>query len=352
MGELGRAVAESDSKGVAFMNRRKVVAAATTALIAAGGSASGQGQPREVGSGRDVTAGLRTFSGIGKERPILEAGREVEVFRHKGAGCLTHMWFAMDSRTRIRVYVDGEARPSVDMAQDLGHGYAHGGPPEPWGVAQFGRQGGVYNTYRIPFGSEVRVTVLPTTDVFDSVTKRDAWWIIRGTEGLPVLLGGLRLPDSARLRLYHLDGHRAQPLEEFTLCDAPGSGALYQVTLAAQGDKPSGTWEDQSYQEGCVRAYVGGDPRPIFLSSGLEDYFISSGYFHHRKLFQTELSGLTHIDVAQNRFAAYRFHDHDPVFFHNGLRLTLRCGEELDGRVFHKAPAAVYTAYTWVYQWS
>jgi len=241
VGELGRAVAESDSKGVAFMNRRKVVAAATTALIAAGGSASGQGQPREVGSGRDVMAGLRTFSGIGKERPILEAGREVEVFRYKGAGCLTHMWFAMDSRTRIRVYVDGEARPSVDMAQDLGHGYAHGSPPEPWGVARFGRQGGVYNTYRIPFGSEVRVTVLPTTDVFDSVTKRDAWWIIRGTEGLQVLLGGLRLPDSARLRLYHLDGHRAQPLEEFTLCDATGSGALYQVTLAAQGDKPSGT---------------------------------------------------------------------------------------------------------------
>lgn len=239
------------------------------------------------------------------------------------------------------------------MAQDLGHGYAHGGPPEPWGVPQFGRNGGVYNTYRIPFGSEVRVSVLPVTAVFDSVTKRDAWWIIRGTEGLPVTLSGagVRLPDAARLRLYRLECYRAKLLEEFTLCDVPGSGALYQVTLAAAGDKVSGTWEDQSYQEGCVRAYFGGSKQPTFLSSGLEDYFVSSGYFHHRKLFQTAVSGLTHLDVEKNRFAAYRFHDHDPVFFQNGLRLTLRCGEALDGRIFHKAPAATYDVYSWVYQW-
>ena len=64
------------------------------------------------------------------------------------------------------------------------------------------------------------------------------------------------------------------------------------------------------------------------------------------------MSGLTHLDVARNRFTAYRFHDDDPVFFRDGLRLTLRCGEELAGRIFHAAPAATYTSYTWVYQWS
>jgi D-arabinan exo alpha-(1,3)/(1,5)-arabinofuranosidase (non-reducing end) len=101
-----------------------------------------------------------------------------------------------------------------------------------------------------------------------------------------------------------------------------------------------------------MRAYFGGSPQPTFLSSGLEDYFVSSGYFHHRRLFQTAISGLTHLDVEKNRFTAYRFHDHDPVFFQNGMRLTLRCGEELDGRVFHKAPAATYDVYTWVYQWA
>ncbi len=334
------------------MNRREaLITSTTTALLGAGSPTPGQdlagGQPAVV-----PWSGPRTFGGIGKERPILEAGKEVELFHHSGAGCLTHMWFAMDSRTRIRVYVDGEATPSIDMAQDLGHGYAHGGPPEPWGVSKLGRGGGVYNTYRIPFGTEVRVRVLPTTDVFDGVTKRDAWWIIRGTEGLPVIVGGVRLPTTARLRLHRLEARKAIPLEEFPLCEVPGNGALYLVTLCAQGGQPSGTWEDQSYQEGCVRAYFGGSTRPTFLSSGLEDYFVSSGYFHHRKLFQTEVSGLTHIDVAKNRFAAYRFHDDDPIFFQGGMKLTLRCGEEIEGRVFHNAPPATYDVYTWVYQWS
>jgi hypothetical protein len=308
---------------------------------------------RALAQTHQETSTLQTFSAVGKERPTLEAGKEVELFRSEGKGCLTHMWFAMDARTRIRVYVDGEKTPSIDMAQDLGHGYSHafGGPPEPWGVAQIGRQGGVYNNYRIRFGNGVKVMVVPITNVFDSVTKRDAWWIIRGTKNLPVFLGGVKLPDSARLKLHRIEGHRAKPLEEFTIAESKGSGALYQVFLAAQGEKPLGTWEDQAYQEGCVRAYFGGSKEPTFLSSGLEDYFVSSGYFHHRKLFQTAVSGLTHIDVEKNRFAAYRFHDADPVFFQGGLRLTLRCGEELEGRVFHQAPAATYTVYTWMYEW-
>ncbi len=338
------------------MNRRTALAAGSTVLAARACPAKAD-EPQLPSLTRPTqpehAACLRTFSGIGKERRILEAGKEVELFRHAGPpGCLSHMWFAMDLRTRLRIYIDGEERPSIDMALDLGHGFTHGGPPEPWGVPQFGRQGGVYNTYRIPFGSQVRVCVLPATTVFDSVNRKDAWWIIRGTQGLRATLGGVVLPESARLRLHHVDRHRASPLEEFTLCDVTGPGALYQVSMSVQGEQPTGTWEDQSYQEGCVRAYLDGATSPVFLSSGLEDYFISSGYFHHRKLFQSELSGLTHIDVARNRFAAYRFHDRDPVFFPGHMRLTLRCGEEQDGRVFHRPPAATYDVYTWVYNWT
>lgn len=39
----------------------------------------------------------------------------------------------------------------------------------------------------------VRVTVLPMTKVFDSVNGRKAWWIIRGTENLSLVVGGRRL---------------------------------------------------------------------------------------------------------------------------------------------------------------
>jgi len=103
------------------MNRREALVTTTTAaFLAAGSTAAGQDGPGRSSSrpaGVPAT-GLRTFSGIGKERPILAAGKEVELFRHAGAGCLTHMWFAMDERTRIRVYVDGEVQPSIDMGRN------------------------------------------------------------------------------------------------------------------------------------------------------------------------------------------------------------------------------------------
>ena len=293
---------------------------------------------------------LKTFSSMGKERKILEAGKEAELFRRDGRGCLTHMWLAFDSRTRIRVYIDGEPTPSIDMDYWLGHGGGNLGGKEPWGVAQIGQTGGVYNNYRIPFGKGVRVTVQPISSKLDSPMGSSAWWIIRGTESLPIVIGGVRLPDAARLKLYRVESHKAKPLEEVALCDVRGSGALYQVVMACRGLRQSGLWDD-SYEEGCMRAYLDGAKQPEFLSSGLEDYFLGAGYFHQGKLYHTPVAGLTQLDKGKHSFVAYRFHDEDPVFFEKGLRLTCRCGEELDGKVLHDPPETEYTTYTWVYQW-
>lgn len=299
----------------------------------------------------DPIDALKTFSAMGKDVPLLEPGKEVELFSHKGHGCLTHMWFAMDERVRVRVYVDGEETPSIDMKLTNGHGYDLHGHANIWGVARMGHLGGVHNTFRIPFGTSVRVTLLPLAEVMDWVTEDKVWWIIRGTENLPVVVGGVTLPDIARLRLYTLEDHRAEPLEEFALCDTPKSGALYMLSLAAQGERPLGDWRDQTYQEGCLRAYTGGADEPMLLSSGLEDYFLSSGFFHHGRTYANDAAGLTTFNRDENRFSAYRIHDDDPVFFQDGLRLTLRCGETRDGEPIHSPPPTTYTVYTWVYEW-
>ena len=160
-----------------------------------------------------------------------------------------------------------------------------------------------------------------------------------------------RLPDTARLRLHSLEGYTAKQLEEFTLCDVKGAGSIYQVTMAVQGERKSGDWKDLGYMEGCVRAYLNGSAKPEYLSSGLEDYFLGSGYFHQNQLYFGPVAGLTHVDKMANNFSAYRFHDDDPVFFQTGLKLTCRCGEEIKGRVFHDPGSATYSVYTWVYEW-
>ena len=306
-----------------------------------------------LSAGMDVDD-LKTFSSIGKERPVLNGYGEAELLLHEGRGCLTHMRFGGDwpgyDQTVLRVYVDGEERPSVEMELGLGHGVGFGDNAAPWGSEKMGKTGhpsGLYNTFKIPFGKSIRVTAQRAKDSPDGAPF---WWIIRGTENLPVTLAGVRLPETARLRLYKLENHVARPLEQFSLCDVPGSGALYLVTMAGEGLRKSGDWKDISYLEAIVRAYLNGEKTPILLSSGLEDYFLGTYYFN-RGRYANALAGLTHFDKKQNTFSAYRFHDDDPVFFQRGLRLTCRCGEELNGKRLHDPPDTRFTTYTWVYQW-
>ena len=149
--------------------------------------------------------------------------------------------------------------------------------------------------------------------------------------------------------LYKLENYTAQPLEEFALCDVKGDGALYQVTMAAKGLRKlagsSRRWKDLSFMEACMRAYIGGAKEPLFLSSGLEDYFLGTYYFNKGR-YATPVAGLTHFDANENEFSAYRFHEDDPVFFQNGLRLTCRCGEKIGGRSFRirRRPATPLTS--------
>lgn len=70
---------------------------------------------------------MKTFCSIGKGTGALDGHLEATLLDHAGSGCLTHMWFGGEwegyGETRIRVYVDGEAKPSIDMELALGHGW-------------------------------------------------------------------------------------------------------------------------------------------------------------------------------------------------------------------------------------
>ncbi len=292
---------------------------------------------------------LTNFGTAGKEQQVLRAGVEAELFSYTGKGCLTHMWFGGDFKdfglTHIKIYVDGEPQPSIDMEIMLGHGIGFEDDAAPWGVERIGKTGqpsGIYDTYRIPFGKSIRVTAQrPAGEEGDP----PFWWIIRGVQNLPLQIGGVPLPERARLRLYKVEKRNTRPLEEFNMYSGRTSGALYQVTIAAKST-------NFDFLESCVRAYIGGGATPLLLSSGLEDYFLGTYYFNRGK-YATPVAGLTHL-VPEQEFSAYRFHETDPVFFQNGMRLTIRDGEEINGKVYGPKPGpmdTMFTTYVWVYEW-
>ncbi len=299
---------------------------------------------------------LTTYSHAGKGERVLNPGTEAEIFRHHGKGCLTHMWFggAFPNyfKTMIRVYVDDESEASIQMELGLGHGIGFGDDAAPWGEVKLGKTGsqsGLYNTYRIPYGKEIRITAQRSED---APADTLFWWIARCTDNLLPRVGGVLLPEHARLKLHRVIDHQASPLEEVTMCNVPGAGALYQATIQAVAQPTAGVSPSETFMEGCLRAYLNGRTTPELLSSGFEDYFLGTYYFNKGR-YATDIAGLTHKEEAAAQVSAYRFHDEDPVFFQNGLRLTCRCGDtehaSLEGQPYLNPQPTRFTTYAWVY---
>lgn len=166
----------------------------------------------------------------------------------------------------------------------MGHGIGFNNNA-PWATKQIGKVGkrnGIYNNYKIPFGKSIRVTAQRSAEADDNP---QIWWIIRGVENGRVRLGGYQLPKDARLKLHRNENYEAKPLEEFDLCDVEGRGALFKGAIAAQS-------RSLTYLEACIRAYLGGSEKPLFLSPGLEDYFLGSYYFDTGR-FYADMAGLT-----------------------------------------------------------
>jgi hypothetical protein len=301
-------------------------------------------------SGRSSSNKARTFSHVGKElRPFAQLV-EATLAEQDGHGFLNHLWFGGDFpgyvKTRLRIYVDGEPTPSIDMEMSLGAGVGFSDPAAPWGTRWAGITGapsGLFLNYRVPFSRHIRITAeLPPSVPRDTVF----WWIARGLLNHPADISGFVLPERARLRLHKNVDLTVKPLELFDLCKVTGQGMVFQVTMAAQST-------NFEFMEGQMRAFIDGANEPMYLSSGLEDYFLGTYYFN-RGLYHLPQGGLTHKDDAHSSFSAYRFHDIDPVLFGDGLRLTCRCGEMLGIKIAGPTGSpqpTTYTTYAWVYEW-
>lgn len=294
-------------------------------------------------------ASAQTTFGTSQKQVWIPPATEYTLYDYSGSGVLTSMWFGGSwtdwDQTLINIYVDGESSPSISFELYLGHGIGFGDQTAPWGTARIGltsTPSGIYNTYRVPFGSQIVVTVqMPS-----SVTSNQAfWWIIRGETNYPITFNGYTLPSTARLQLQKQNNILVQPLDLFTMAQISGkTGMLYQVTMAANSSS-------FSFLEGQFRAYIDGATTPLYLSSGTEDYFLGSYYFNDG-IYHLPVAGCTHY-VDNEAFSGYRFHEEDPVFFSNALTLQGRCGEEADDYVFGPSPPDVttFTTYVWVYTW-
>uniref|UniRef100_A0A1X7UWK7 Uncharacterized protein n=1 Tax=Amphimedon queenslandica TaxID=400682 RepID=A0A1X7UWK7_AMPQE len=312
-----------------------------------------------------VTPDMKSFSSAIKGGH-LAANTEKTLYEHSTgqAGVITEQWFTgkgvMNEDARIRIYIDGETTASIDFMLLLAHGVGGTEATEvgniPWGTNRIAHaaDGGIYNTYRIPFANSFKVTAThPNGGTF--------WYIIRGVENYPLILGDLLLPKTTKLKLYKNVGISLKPLDFITLAEVDTTaGAVFQVTLSANST-------DFNYLEACMRVIIDGSNTTMFLSSGTEDFFLSAYYFD-RGLYHLDNSGCT-VKEGKGQMSAYKFFENDPLLFSKSLKLSWRCGESRDGQLGCpsdfppptsrperlEAPLlanTTVTTYTWVYVWA
>jgi len=319
----------------------------------------------------ETVDGLRTFGSAGKQ--ITLAAGENELYNHTcskrralGSICiLGHMWFggAWDRYgiSRLRIYVDGEAAPSIDGQLYLLHGIVEGlqdGEAAPWSsgslLGRTGKPSGTFNTLQIPFSKTIRVTM----QSYDGPSRpsnasQRFWWIFRGTEGeAAVALGSRTLPTSARLRLHTREDVMVPPTSFLSLLDTPSAGAVLMTTLSVHA-------ESENFLEGEIRVNMSSMAREscsygvcssVTMSSGTEDYFLGTYYFNEGG-YHNALAGCTHlqhIDGHSWEFAGYRRHDRDLLTFGPGsTQMSWRCGEPGVGN----PTACTVSSYVLVYEW-
>ena len=283
---------------------------------------------------------------------------ELTVFSHtcdSGATCvMSHFWAGGTwpgyAHSRLRYYVDGEERPSVDVPFGLVHGDSmiDGVYQAPWSAGSlFGwtglpEKGGIFNTYPIPFGKEIRVTVELRTTAPVGHREHDPvgfWVILRGhlLEGHLMLPGPLQraLPLTARLRSATRESVIVAPGGMLELMASAAKRADMLMVSLAVSCGTDGCY--LGFLEGCMRAYNSASPGSsptLLLSSGTEDYFVGTFYFESG-LYTTPLAGITrrngtHANATAlgGSFSAYRVHaSADPLSFEGGLSITWRNGD-------------------------
>ena len=274
-----------------------------------------------------VQPNMKSFSSAIKNGWIV-ANQEKVLYEHDTGepGVITEQWFTggmMNQNARIRIYIDGEEDASLDFNLFIAHGLGFPETEElkniPWGTRRIAHtaNGGIYNTIRIPFSKSFRVTA--TTQ-----SSGMMWYIIRGVENYPVVLGDLVLPPHTRLRLYKNENFLLKPLDFMNLAYVKSSaGALFMVTMVAESS-------NLVFLEGCFRAYIDGSNRTTWLSSGTEDFFLSAFYFN-KGLYHLNNAGLTfksNQSSPVSRIAAYKFFENDPLLFTKSFELWWRCSDD------------------------
>jgi hypothetical protein len=267
-----------------------------------------RGQGASANAGRKGAANFRLEAG--ESRTLAEVA--------SGGGIVRRMWMTMLDRSpkmlrglRISMYWDGARSAAVDAP--LGDFFGVGlGRVVPFESALFSSpEGRSFNaSVPMPFRKGMRIVLTNETDVDQPSVYYDVEFTL-----------GDKLPPDALY--FHAVFHRENPTrmqQDYELLpQVKGRGRYLGVNIGVIADKRYGkNW----WGEGEVKIYLDGDGKlPTLAGTGTEDY-IGTGF--GLGAYSHQFQGAPIADENDQRYAFYRYHVQDPVYFQREIRVTLQ----------------------------
>ena len=289
-------------------------AAQAQAQVSLGNPLSGLEQLKEFETRRASSSDPNWQDGNGDARPIAPGGT-LTLAELQGPGVIAHIWFTIAHNApfysrllTLRVYWDGEERPSVECPVGdffgMGHGVDKSFMSIPIRVTSDGRGRNCY--WPMPFKKSARFTVTNESD-----QRCDAFYYYidwQKHRSLP--------ENTAYFHAMYRQEHPCVMGRNYLLVDIEGRG--HYVGTIQSVYHMSGGW----YGEGDDFFTIDGAAEPQLRGTGTEDYFCDGwgfrqqdGPFYGTPLWEGYGVG--------DRSTAYRFHIPDPITFTKSLRAEI-----------------------------
>ena len=254
---------------------------------------------------------------------VVKPGENAILANVTGQGAIKHFWIVDSSasgrRTILRIYFDGQDKPSVSVP--LYDFFASADNTEYRQINSlpicYNPRRGMNCYFEMPYFKGFRIEL--ENIGFEEIM---VYYQIDCEE---------KEIDKSSL-YFHARYNRVNPLpykDVYTILDKIEGNGVYVGTYLHWGVKSNGWWG-----EGEIKFYIDGDTDfPSICGTGTEDYIGGAYNFDvdgKYVEFSTPYSGLSRVSrtdqtyMAQRYFDMYRFHITDPVYFKKDLKVTIQ----------------------------
>ena len=304
-----------------------------------------------------------TFTMVNKcMTPFGDDGKAV-IFSAEGEGQIENMYLCGDDgnwhhpgQCVLNVYCDGQlslsgklyelACMNMDYVDEMEYRDVFLETPF---FTKFGARNSISLDFKIPYYKSCKVELVqPEAGVRDQV-----WTTVRANSKVNICIDGKKLPKGTYFRGIRAENRTIASGEQFTMMETQKKSMVIGVNLFVNS-------ETVTSLEACIRAFDTRNDKSVYLSSGLEDFFLGTYYFDSGQ-FMGYKCGQTCLKTENNtvKLSAYRQFPEGPLCFNHPVRITVRNGEnnaidsdsEVTDDIYLGRGTATYGAICYYYEW-